>query len=120
MLELTDDIDARLEYFKELDHATRMLNHPGESLVLQTDFLYMVERVDICIDYLKEHVCIFSLLFATMVLFCVSATLSRSRNLPIPISAMHDTRHDADQDVLRRFSSCSICRCLEAAVRKGT
>lgn len=33
-----------------------MLNHPGESLVLQTDFLYMVERVDICIDYLKAHV----------------------------------------------------------------
>jgi hypothetical protein len=60
LLELTDDIDARLEYFKELDHATRMLNHPGESLVLQMDFLYMVERVDICIDYLKEHVCIFS------------------------------------------------------------
>ena len=49
-------MDARLEYFQELDHATRMLNYPGESLVLQTDFLYMVERVDVCIDYLKAHV----------------------------------------------------------------
>jgi Sec34-like family len=56
LLELTDDIGVRLEYFQELEHATRMLNHPGESLVLQTDFLYMVERVDICIDYLKAHV----------------------------------------------------------------
>lgn len=28
---------------------------PGESLVLQSDFLYMVERVDICIDFLREH-----------------------------------------------------------------
>ncbi len=37
-----------------------MLNHPGESLVLQSDFLYMVERVDICIDYLKAHVSPFS------------------------------------------------------------
>ncbi|KAG2154342.1 Sec34-like family-domain-containing protein [Suillus bovinus] len=55
LLELTDEIGARLEYFQELEHATRMLNHPGESLVLQTDFLYMVERVDICIDYLKAH-----------------------------------------------------------------
>jgi hypothetical protein len=55
---MTDDIGARLEYFQELEHATRMLNHPGESLVLQTDFLYMVERVDICIDYLKAHVSI--------------------------------------------------------------
>ncbi|KAF7289949.1 RRM domain-containing protein [Mycena indigotica] len=55
LLSLTDEIGARLEYFQELDVATRMLNHPGESLVLQTDFLYMVERVDICIDYLKAH-----------------------------------------------------------------
>lgn len=55
LLELTDEIDARLEYFQELEHATRVLNNPGESLVLQTDFLYMVERIDICIEYLKDH-----------------------------------------------------------------
>lgn len=53
---MTEAIGTRLEYFQELEQATRMLNHPGESLVLQTDFLYMVERVDICIDYLKAHV----------------------------------------------------------------
>ncbi|KAG7092186.1 hypothetical protein E1B28_008555 [Marasmius oreades] len=52
---LEEELSQRLEYFQELDHATRMLNHPGESLVLQSDFLYMVERVDICIDYLKSH-----------------------------------------------------------------
>jgi hypothetical protein len=56
LLDLTEDIDTRLEYFQELEYATRTLNHPGDSLVLQTDFLYMVERVDICIDYLKAHV----------------------------------------------------------------
>ncbi|KAG6900069.1 hypothetical protein C0993_003419 [Termitomyces sp. T159_Od127] len=55
LVQLTEEIDTRLDYFQELEHATRMLNHPGESLVLQTDFLYMVERVDICIDYLKAH-----------------------------------------------------------------
>ncbi|KAH7888905.1 Sec34-like family-domain-containing protein [Phlebopus sp. FC_14] len=55
LLALTDEIDTRLEYFQELEHATRLLNHPGDSLVLQTDFLYMVERVDICIEYLKAH-----------------------------------------------------------------
>jgi conserved oligomeric Golgi complex subunit 3 len=53
---MTESISTRLEYFQELEQATRMLNHPGESLVLQTDFLYMVERVDICIDFLKAHV----------------------------------------------------------------
>lgn len=53
---MTESIGERLEYFQELELATRMLNHPGESLVLQSDFLYMVERVDICIDFLKSHV----------------------------------------------------------------
>lgn len=53
---MSEAIGQRLEYFQELEHATRMLNSPGDSLVLQTDFLYMVERVDICIEYLKEHV----------------------------------------------------------------
>jgi Sec34-like family len=55
-VELQGTIGTTLEYFQELEHATRLLNHPGESLVLQTDFLYMVERVDICIEFLKAHV----------------------------------------------------------------
>ncbi|KAA1475103.1 Sec34-domain-containing protein [Dentipellis sp. KUC8613] len=55
LVELQEAIGTRLDYFQELEHATRMLNHPGESLVLQTDFLYMVERVDICIEFLKSH-----------------------------------------------------------------
>ncbi|KZT04128.1 Sec34-domain-containing protein [Laetiporus sulphureus 93-53] len=55
LLSITEAIGERLEYFQELEHATRMLNSPGDSLVLQTDFIYMVERVDVCIDYLKAH-----------------------------------------------------------------
>ncbi|KAH9949100.1 Sec34-like family-domain-containing protein [Amylocystis lapponica] len=55
LLSTTEAIGEILEYFQELEHATRMLNSPGDSLVLQTDFLYMVERVDVCIDYLKAH-----------------------------------------------------------------
>ncbi|KAI0784704.1 Sec34-like family-domain-containing protein [Abortiporus biennis] len=55
LLRMTEAIGNRLEYFQELEQATRMLNHPGESLVLQTDFIYMVERVDICIDFMKSH-----------------------------------------------------------------
>ena len=58
LVELIDDIGGRLEYFQELEQATRMLNHPGESLIFEadSDFLYIVERVDICIDFLKGHV----------------------------------------------------------------
>ena len=55
-MEMTEAIGQRLQYFQELESATRMLNHPGESLVLQVDFLYMVERVDLCIEYFKHHV----------------------------------------------------------------
>ncbi|KAI0044273.1 Sec34-domain-containing protein [Auriscalpium vulgare] len=55
LVDLQEAIGTKLDYFQELEHATRMLNHPGESLVLQTDFLYMVERVDVCIDFLKAH-----------------------------------------------------------------
>lgn len=55
-LQAADAISTRLEYFSELEQAMRMLNHPGESLVLQTDFLMMVERVDVCLEYMKGHV----------------------------------------------------------------
>ncbi|KAJ3525095.1 hypothetical protein NMY22_g10717 [Coprinellus aureogranulatus] len=55
LIELTDDIGSHLEYFQELDHATRMLNHPGEQLIFQSDFLYMVEKVDICIEFLRAR-----------------------------------------------------------------
>jgi conserved oligomeric Golgi complex subunit 3 len=48
----TNTIGSKLEYSQESEHATRMLNHPGETLNL----LDMVERVDICIDFLKSHV----------------------------------------------------------------
>ena len=51
-----EDVGSHLEYFQELEHATRMLNHPGESLIFEPDFHYMVERVDLCIDFLKAHV----------------------------------------------------------------
>ena len=60
-MEMTEAIGQRLQYFQELESATRMLNHPGESLVLQVDFLYMVERVDLCIEYFKYHVRTFPL-----------------------------------------------------------
>ncbi|QRW08124.1 conserved oligomeric Golgi complex subunit 3 [Ceratobasidium sp. AG-Ba] len=55
LIQVTDAIGARLEYFQELEYATRMLNHPGEALVLQTDFLLMVERVDVCLEYMSSH-----------------------------------------------------------------
>jgi hypothetical protein len=69
LLHVVDDIGSHLEYFQELEHATRMLNHPGESLLFQPDFHYMVERVNICIEFLKGHVC--SLFYQTYTTLCL-------------------------------------------------
>lgn len=56
LLEVTDAVGGRLEYFRELEKATRMLNLPGEDLVLQDDFLNLLDRLDACLDYLKLNV----------------------------------------------------------------
>jgi hypothetical protein len=45
-----------LGYFTFLDTAQRMLNNPGNELVLHPDFLPMVRRLDECISYLGENV----------------------------------------------------------------
>ncbi|KAG9039759.1 Golgi transport complex subunit 3 [Tulasnella sp. JGI-2019a] len=55
LMQVTDAIEERLEYFQELEHATQMLNHPGDGLVVEEAFLRMVERVDVCIEYLEAH-----------------------------------------------------------------
>ncbi|KAF5365949.1 hypothetical protein D9758_006721 [Tetrapyrgos nigripes] len=59
LLALSNALSTRLEFFTELEHATRMLNRPGtllgENLALQSDFLDMVERVDVCIGFLEGH-----------------------------------------------------------------
>lgn len=52
----TEQLAARLEYFTFLEQAQRMLNYPGENLVLSEGFLAMVERLDSCLQYLKVNV----------------------------------------------------------------
>jgi hypothetical protein len=117
-VELQGAIGTTLEYFLELEHATRLLNHPGESLVLQTDFLYMVERVDICIEFLKSHVRSFfcAHLWQVFLTHFVTAQLQRSGDLPLAFPAMHDPRHDAYQNVLCWIASCAHSGCFATTV----
>lgn len=115
---MTEEIGTRLEYFQELEHATRMLNHPGESLVLQTDFLYMVERVDICIDYLKAHVRLWPTSKTTYINL-PAAPFPRSRDLPPAFSAMHDTGNDPHKDVFCWIPQSFNERRLQTTFRKG-
>ncbi|BGP34343.1 Golgi transport complex subunit 3 [Rhodotorula toruloides] len=55
LIEVTEAIGARLEYFRELEKATRVLNLPGEEIVLKEDFLNMLDRLDVCLEYLKAN-----------------------------------------------------------------
>lgn len=56
LLSVSQAIDTRLDYFRELEFATRALSQPGDVVVLQQDFLPMLERLDGCIAFLKAHV----------------------------------------------------------------
>lgn len=124
LVELQETIGTSLEYFQELEHATRLLNHPGESLVLQTDFLYMVERVDICIEFLKSHVsyyygsrvCLSSRLFCIPLAGWVKAKLQRGRSIPLAFPAMYDAGHDTDQNVLCWFAPSAHTGRLTATI----
>ena len=83
-----------------------MLNHLGESLLLQTDFLYMVEHINICINYLKSQ------------LFFVPAALPGSGDISPPVPEMHNTGDDPHQDVLCRILTWINCRCIPLYFRK--
>jgi hypothetical protein len=120
-VELQEAIGTSLEYFQELEHATRLLNHPGESLVLQTDFLYMVERVDICIEFLKSHVS-YDYYFVQRPTHLaspagwVTAKLQRSRSIPLAFPAMYDACHDIDQNVLCWLAPSAHARRLTTTI----
>jgi hypothetical protein len=92
-----------------------MLNHPGESLIFEADFLYMVERVDICIDFLKGHVKIVLSSWFTRT-HSISATFQRSGSLSLEVPTVHDSCHDANKNELRRFSQSPLVRSYEASI----
>ncbi|OWZ31050.1 hypothetical protein C343_03746 [Cryptococcus neoformans C23] len=55
LLTHTSQLAHRLTFFTFLESATRMLNNPGNDLVLNPQFLPMVKRLDECLTYLGEH-----------------------------------------------------------------
>ncbi|KAK4688991.1 conserved oligomeric Golgi complex subunit 3, partial [Tremellales sp. Uapishka_1] len=55
LLTHTSHLAHRLTFFTFLETSLRMLNNPGNNLVLNPDFLPMVARLDECLGYLGEH-----------------------------------------------------------------
>ena len=80
LVEVSESIGTRLEYFRELETATRMLNLPGETLVLEDDFLNMLDRLDVCLDYLKSNVRSLAPLFVTWLTRMYSETTRTQRS----------------------------------------
>ena len=117
-MEMTDAIGQHLQYFQELESATRMLNHPGESLVLQVDFLYMVERVDLCIEYFKQHVRAFMLEPIRLLTPMPTEKFQRVGFISPAVPAMHDASNDAYQDVLRGIGESPDNRHISETFRK--
>ena len=101
---MTEAIGQRLQYLQELESAIRMLNHPGESLVLQVDFLYMVERVDLCIEHFKHHVRVLPPEFVRILTLAPTKKFQRVGSVSPALPAMHDANNDPHQDVLCEVS----------------
>ncbi|GAA6044099.1 hypothetical protein JCM8097_008435 [Rhodosporidiobolus ruineniae] len=55
LLEVAEALTARLEYFRELEKAVRLLNEPGEEVVLRAEFLEGLDRVGVCLEYLRAN-----------------------------------------------------------------
>ncbi|WRT68392.1 uncharacterized protein IL334_005368 [Kwoniella shivajii] len=55
LLTHTSQLAHRLTFFTFLETSQKMLNSPGNNLVLSPDFLPMVKRLDECLSYLGEH-----------------------------------------------------------------
>lgn len=78
LLDASDALAHRLSYFSSLEPAVRMLNSPGEALVLSEGFLPMVDRIDDCLRFLKTHV---RHIFVSMKLSTSSAPRQNPRKL---------------------------------------
>lgn len=116
----TQQLAARLEYFTFLEQAQRMLNYPGDNLVLSEGFLSMVERLDGCLQYLRVHVSVHSVMsphIADPASF--TARFQGCRCLLDKVSTMHDPKYDSYQDVLCQRCSSARGRSLQENQRQS-
>ena len=55
MVTVTQEIDDKLKYFREYEAVSKMLNTPGESLVLDPKFIPMLQKLDQCLAFVSGH-----------------------------------------------------------------
>jgi conserved oligomeric Golgi complex subunit 3 len=55
MVQLTEEMKAKLDYFLELEHIVRALNNPSKDFVLGEQFVNMLSTMDRAIAFLGSH-----------------------------------------------------------------
>ncbi|GAA5973108.1 hypothetical protein JCM11641_006272 [Rhodosporidiobolus odoratus] len=55
LTEVAQALSERLEYFRELERSVRLLNAPGEMVVERPEFLEGLDRVGVCLEYLRAN-----------------------------------------------------------------
>lgn len=53
---LADGISSKLAFFNQLEAITKIFNAPGEHVVLQDEFVPMLEKLDECLEYVQDNV----------------------------------------------------------------
>jgi len=54
---LADEVGTDLQYYSYLEPLTRRLNSPGAARLVQNDdFLEMLRNLNMCIEFMEEHV----------------------------------------------------------------
>lgn len=92
---LADNIGENLQYYSFLEPITRKLNAPGAgSFVRGKEFSDMLARLDECLEYMDNHVCLHQV--STNILTSVVDT-ARSTYIQIKIQATPDSSINVDQ-----------------------
>ena len=60
---MADSISSKLSYYNELEKITKLFNLPGESICELGEFIPTLAKLDECLEYMKDNVCIDLILF---------------------------------------------------------
>jgi hypothetical protein len=53
---VADEIAQKLEYYQALEGVAKLLNSPGEDLVLDVNFLPMLQKLDKSLQFVTDNV----------------------------------------------------------------
>ena len=55
---IVESIVEKLRYYDELEDITKLFNSPGENICEQPEFVPKLKRLDECLEYMQNNVCL--------------------------------------------------------------